>query len=68
LPEVNSFLPECQPFCNIAWGLICGNSDTVTDVTDVNFSSPAGGGLTQANLVSTLEQSPERGDTAATGE
>ncbi len=46
LPEANSFLPECQPFCNIAWGLVFGNAETVTDVTDVNISVVVDGGLT----------------------
>jgi len=34
-------------------------------VTDVNDSGRDERGLTQGNLVSTLEQSPARGDTAA---
>ena len=37
-------------------------------MTAVNCLCATGRGLTQRNLVSTLEQSPERGDTAATQE
>jgi hypothetical protein len=46
LPEANSFLPECQPFCNIARGRLSGNGRRVTAVTDVNISGAADGGLT----------------------
>jgi hypothetical protein len=46
LPEANSFLRECQPFCNIARGRLFGNGRPVTAVTDVNISRDAGGGLT----------------------
>jgi hypothetical protein len=68
LAEANSFLPHCQPFCNIPRGEIPGASRRVTAVAFVKHSSGAERGLTQRNLVSTLEQSPERGDTAATQE
>ena len=66
LPEANSFISKCQPFCNIRRRFLAGDSRIVTAVTAVNRSARAGPGLTQRNLVSTLEQSPERGDTAAT--
>jgi hypothetical protein len=39
-----------------------------TGVAIVTLCAPLGRGLTQRNLVSTLEQSPARGDTAATQE
>jgi hypothetical protein len=68
LAEANSFLPGCQPFCNIRSGEICGARRCVTAVTFVKHSRGPERGLTQRNLVSTLEQSPERGDTAATQE
>lgn len=68
LAEANSFLGECQPFCNIPRGLILGGPRSVTAVTYVNHLRRARPGLTQRNLVSTLEQSPARGDTAATQE
>jgi hypothetical protein len=68
LAEANSFLPECQPFCNILRGEICGAWRRVTIVTVVKHSNSAERGLTQRILVSTLEQSPARGDTAATQE
>jgi hypothetical protein len=68
LAEANSFLPGCQPFCNIPHGYILGGSRCVTAVTFVKHSSGSERGLTQRNLVSTLEQSPERGGTAATQE
>lgn len=51
LPEANSFLSMCQQFCNIRGRL----------------SGRVGVGLTAGNLISTLEQSPARGDTAAPG-
>jgi hypothetical protein len=68
LAEANSFLGRCQPFCNIPQGLILGLRPCVTAVTYVNHLHGARRGLTQGNLVSTLEQSPARGDTAATQE
>jgi hypothetical protein len=66
LAEANSFLRECQPFCNILRRFIRGSQNPVTAVTLVNHLAIAERGLTQRNLVSTLEQSPARGDTAAT--
>jgi hypothetical protein len=66
LAEANSFLSKCQPFCNIAEGFLRGPPERVTLVVIVNDQGPAERGLTQRNLVSTLEQSPARGDTAAT--
>lgn len=51
LPEANSFLSMCQQFCNI--GYWAGRR--------------VDAGLTEGNLISTLEQSPARGDTAAPG-
>lgn len=51
LPEANSFLSMCQQFCNIECRRCRG----------------IGAGLTRGNLISTLEQSPARGDTAAPG-
>jgi hypothetical protein len=68
LAEANSFLLGCQPFCNIPCGKICAGSRRVTVVAFVKHSSVAWRGLTQGILVSTLEQSLERGDTAATQE
>jgi hypothetical protein len=45
LAEANSFLRGCQPFCNIAWGLLRWFLDTVTAVTEVKiFMSVAVGG------------------------
>jgi hypothetical protein len=38
--EANSFLRGCQPFCNIAWGLLSWCLDTVTAVADVKISMP----------------------------
>ena len=66
LPEANSFLSECQPFCNIGGGFLGGSRKVVTAVVKVKHWGGAGQGLTAGNLVSTLEQSPVRGDTAAT--
>ena len=66
LPEANSFISECQLFCNIGRRFLDNALRCVTAVTAVNHSARDGRGLTQRNLVSTLEQSPERGDTAAT--
>ena len=72
LAEANSFLAECQPFCNILRGLTFAHGGRISALTKVNHSAGGrrslGRGLTQRNLVSTLEQSPERGDTAATQE
>ena len=69
-PEANSFLSGCQPFCNIARGFLGALLGAVTAVAAVKDWRPTkrcrGRGLTQRNLVSTLEQSPARGDTAAT--
>jgi hypothetical protein len=65
LPEANSFLSECQPFDNIGGLVLSADRATVKDVTDVNVHAGDERGLTQRNLVSTLEQSPARGDTAA---
>jgi hypothetical protein len=65
LPEVNSFLRFRQPFWDIAWNQISGNADAVTAVTDETGSAAPDVGLTFGNLVSTLEQSPVRGGTAA---
>jgi hypothetical protein len=65
LPEANSFLSECQPFDNIGRLHLCARDITVKNVTNVNDSAVERRGLTQGNLVSTLEQSPARGDTAA---
>jgi hypothetical protein len=65
LPEANSFLSECQPFDNIGGLHLCARLTTVKNVTDVNDRAARGRGLTRGNLVSTLEQSPARGDTAA---
>ena len=48
LPEANSFISECQPFCNIVRECSAGTGGR------------AGAGLTQRTDVSTLEQSPER--------
>jgi hypothetical protein len=68
LAEANSFLPEFQPFCNIPRGQFFASFRRVTGVALVTVCTSAVRGLTQRNLVSTLEQSPERGDTAATQE
>jgi hypothetical protein len=68
LAEANSFLCGCQPFCNIPRGFFGGLPGGVTAVAAVNHSNGSEAGLTQPNLVSTLEQSPARGDTAATQE
>ena len=42
LAEANSFLPECQPFCNILRGLIFAHSRGVTAVANVNRRPLAG--------------------------
>ena len=65
LPEANSFLRIRQPFGDIACEQVGGNADAVTAVTDETASAPSVVGLTFRNLVSTLEQSPVRGGTAA---
>jgi hypothetical protein len=65
LAEANSFLCGCQPFCNIPRGFFGGLPGGVTAVAAVNHLNGSERGLTQPNLVSTLEQSPARGDTAA---
>lgn len=66
LAEANSFLGGCQPFCNIARVDISGSRCIVTGGAIVAVGQGIGRGLTQRKLVSTLEQSPVRGDTAAT--
>jgi len=66
LPEANSFLSECQPFCNIDRASLSRRWMAVAVVVKVKCSVGGGPGLTERNLLSTLEQSPERGDTAAT--
>jgi hypothetical protein len=66
LAEANSFLGECQPFCNIPAADIFAPLRCVTAVAIVMVCGLVERGLTQRNLVSTLEQSPARGDTAAT--
>jgi hypothetical protein len=68
LAEANSFLVGCQPFCNILGGSFFARRRHGTDVAVVKLCARIGRGLTQVNLVSTLEQSPARGDTAATQE
>jgi hypothetical protein len=65
LPEVNSFLRIRQPFGDIAWEQISGNPDRVTAVATETIARAPVVGLTFGNLVSTLEQSPVRGGTAA---
>lgn len=77
LPEANSFLSGCQQFCNIAVRVGSPGSGRfrmcVTIAVGVmrltsrqRRSEGSGAGLTQRILVSTLEQSLVRGDTAAT--
>jgi hypothetical protein len=39
LAEANSFLAECQQFCNIARGFFFGRRTAVTIVTSVNLSA-----------------------------
>ena len=67
LPEANSFISGANRSATLHGGSFAGAWQSVTAVAAVNCSMRrAGRGLTQRNLVSTLEQSPERGDTAAT--
>jgi large subunit ribosomal protein L34 len=42
LAEANSFLAECQQFCNIARGFFFGRRTAVTIVTSVNLSATGG--------------------------
>ena len=46
LPEANSFLSECQPFCNIASGFFTRRGSLVTGVTFVSGDVQFGGGVT----------------------
>src|SRR5215210_1148691 len=64
LPEVNSFRRIRQPFCDIACEQVPGYADPVTAVTAEARREASVVRLTFRNLVSTLEQSPARGDTA----